>query len=554
MKFLRSSQNSRGPLAANKSTAVNGVAPVFEESSLGREFLQFWALVASLVFRPYFYLLIYIVVLYLRPQEYIDFFIGKPLVPVTLITATLLWLMAEKKRFDAPQHYLMIGLTASIFVSVLLTGWLMGALNALTDFLPTLLLFYIVSTSTVSLKRLQGLAIVMTAVCVVIAFHGMGQIDDEFGVGWTGAELIDDRITYLGFLNDPNDLSMAFLMVLPLTLYIAQVGRFWVLRMAAYASAAVILYGVFLCNSRGSLLGIAAMLFAYAVRRFGWLRSTVVAPMLLLPLLWFAPSRVSEMSADEESAAGRWDAWFEGFEMVKSHPLFGVGKGLFTDHNGLTAHNSFVLSFAETGFVGYFFWFGILGLTTLMLFRLMQPIEPGSLPVGNFANFGSAPDAAPDAAPAANVPWTADVAPGQANHLNLPVHAELIEQTDWHAEAATHSSSGTDIDGATSESNSNAINIVAEQGPNWDDMQIAARSLMYSLIGTMTAAFFLSRSFVVFLYILFGLIIGIFQMSRARWPDLAPVRLGDVLGRLLLAMVGSVIFLWCLTRVLLSFS
>ena len=533
MKILRSSQSSRGPLAANKSTAVSGVAPVFQESSLGREFLQFWALVASLVFRPYFYLLIYIVVLYLRPQEYIDFFIDKPVVPVSLITATLLWMVAQKKSFEAPQHYLMIGLTASIFISVLLTGWMMGALNALTDFLPTLLLFYIVATSTVSLKRLQGLAIVMTAVCVVIAFHGMGQIDDEFGVGWTGAELIDDRITYLGFLNDPNDLSMAFLMVLPLTLYVAQVGRFWVLRMAAYASAAVILYGVFLCNSRGSLLGIAAMLFAYAVRRFGWLRSTIVAPMLLVPLLLLAPSRVSEMAADEESAAGRWDAWFEGFEMLKSHPLFGIGKGLFTDHNGLTAHNSFVLSFAETGLVGYFFWFGILMLTILMLMRLMQSIEPGSLPVGNFAT----PDSASASAPV--LPWTADVAPGQANHLHWPI------------DTALSTPSPTEID---TDTDSNAINVAAEQKLSWDDMQIAARTLMYSLIGTMTAAFFLSRTYVVFLYVLLGLIIGIFQMSRDRWPDLAPVLLGDVLGRIVMAMLGSVIFLWCLTRVLLSLS
>jgi putative inorganic carbon (hco3(-)) transporter len=532
---------------AAKPTAVAGgaaAAPMFQESHFGREFLQFWALVASLVFRPYFYLLIYIVVLYLRPQEYVDFFIGKPVVPVTLILATLLWMVGQKKRFDAPQHYLMVGLTASIFISVLLTGWLMGALNALTDFLPTLLLFYIVATSTTSLKRLQGLSIVMTAVCVVIALHGMGQIDDEFGVGWTGAEMIDDRITYLGFLNDPNDLSMAFLMVLPLTLYVAQVGRFWLLRMSAYASMAVILYGVFLCNSRGSLLGIAAMLFAYAVRRYGWLRSAIVAPMLLVPLLLLAPSRVSEMSADEESAAGRWDAWFEGFEMLKSHPLFGIGKGLFTDHNGLTAHNSFVLSFAETGLIGYFFWFSVLALTTLMLMRLMSTIEPGTLPVGNFA--------APEAAV---LPWTADVAPGQSNHLHMPMNVAALPQPVLPQPVLPQPAAAASLaPQPQDETNSNALAASAEERLSWHDMQIAARMLTYSLIGTMVAAFFLSRSFVVFLYVLFGLIIGMFQMARTRWPEMPAVRLGDVVGRILLMMLGSMIFLWFLTRLLLSLS
>jgi putative inorganic carbon (hco3(-)) transporter len=532
MKFSR----PPSPPTGAKPSTGSGVAPTFQESSLGREFLQFWALVASLVFQPYFYLLIYIVVLYIRPQEYVDFFVGKPLVPVSLMAATVLWMVGQKKRFDVPQHGLMLGLTACIFLSVLFTGWLTGALTALTDFLPTLLLFYIVSTSTTSLKRLQALAIVMTAVCVVIAFHGMGQIEDEFGVGWTGAEMIEERITYLGFLNDPNDLSMAFLMVLPLTLYVALVGRFWLLRMAAYASIGVILYGVFLCNSRGSLLGIAAMLFAYAVRRFGWLRSTVVAPMLLVPLLLLAPSRVSEMSADEASAAGRWDAWFEGFEMLRSRPLFGVGKGLFTDHNGLTAHNSFVLSFAETGLVGYFFWFSILALTVLMLMRLMPVIEPGTLPVGNFG-----------VPQASELPWTADAAPGEANHLNPSEHGEPVPPPVPEAVAPVLSEQATEVD-------SNVLSAAAQEKLSWDDMQLAARMLMYSLIGTMVAAFFLSRSFVVFLYLLFGLIIGTFQIARQRWPEIAPVRLGDVFGRMLLMMVGSIVFLWMLTRLLLSLS
>lgn len=544
------------PIAA-KPTAVSGVAPAFHESSLGREFLQFGALVASLVFRPYFYLLIYIVVLYIRPQEYVDFLLGKPVVPVSLMTAALLWLVAQKKQFDAPQHGLMVGLTVCIFISVLLTGWLTGALNALTDFLPTLLLFYIVATSTTTLKRLQGLSIVMTAVCVVIAWHGMGQVQDEFGVGYTGAEMIDDRITYLGFLNDPNDLSMAFLMVLPLTLYVAQVGRFWLLRMAAYASMGVILYGVFLCNSRGSLLGIAAMLFAYAVRRFGLLRSVIVAPLLLVPLLVLAPSRIGEMAADEESAAGRWDAWFEGFDMLRSRPLFGVGKGLFADHNALTAHNSFVLSFAETGLVGYFFWFSILVLTAWMLVRLMVPLEPGSLPIGNFDSSGTATSTH---AHANALPWKPDAEPGQANHLDqldaARSHVAALAPTPAHTPGPTPKPActlalppqpGADVD-------TNVLAVATEEKISWQDMQIAARMLTYSLIGTMTAAFFLSRSYVVFLYVLFGVIVGMFQMARVRWPDIAPVRLSDTVGRILLMMVGSIVFIWLLTRLLLSLS
>jgi putative inorganic carbon (hco3(-)) transporter len=446
--------------------------------------------------RPYFFLLAYVVVLYLRPQEYVPALMGSPLVPVLLLFAAAFWLVAQAKNFEAPQHRLVLGLVAAMFMSVLLTGWFTGAINVVTEFVPTLLLFYLTATSVDSLKRFRDMAIVLTVVTTVIAIHGAEQFASEKGIGWTGAQLIDGRITYLGFLNDPNDLSMAFLMTLPLTLYVAGVSKSFLIRLAFFTAAGAILYGIYLCNSRGSMLGLLVMLLAYATRRYGWLRSVIVGPLLIVPLLLLAPSRVSDMSADEESAAGRIDAWYEGFDMLRSHPLFGVGKGLFTDHNYLTAHNSFVLAIAELGTIGYFFWLAILILSVTMLFRILR---------------FEAPDAEPEAA-AAPPAWT-----------------------------------GPQLDAPQSEP-------VAEDALRWDELQRAASALGYAFIGSIVAAFFLSRSYVVFLYLLVALIVAVYQMARTRWPELAPVRFGDMAGKLLIYEVGSIVFLWLLTRVLLVFS
>jgi hypothetical protein len=62
----------------------------------------------------------------------------------------------------------------------------------------------------------------------------------------TGARTIEGRITYLGFLNDPNDLAMTFLMGLPLTLFLAQTAGSFILRYLSYAAAGVTLYGIYL--------------------------------------------------------------------------------------------------------------------------------------------------------------------------------------------------------------------------------------------------------------------------------------------------------------------
>ena len=440
--------------------------------------------------RPFFWLLFYLVILYIRPQEYVPSLIGTPVVPVSLSIATGVWLLGQEKHFAAPQHGLLLALTAAIALSVLATGWVMGAVNAVTRFVPTLLVFYMVATSVDSIKRFRQICLLLSALSVVMAVHGIKQIATEGGIGWTGAETIQGRITYLGFLNDPNDLSMAFLISLPLTLYLARTRGSVVLRLLSFAAAGVTLYGIYLCNSRGSILGLGSMLTLYVARRFGIVRGVLVLPVLVGILTVFSPSRSGNLSLDDESAAGRVDAWYEGFDMFFSHPLLGVGAGLFGDHNQLTAHNSFVLAIAELGLVGYFVWFTILSISALMLWRLLTMPEPPATP--------------------------------KASESEL---AWRVQKRD------------TD----------------PQDPPSWVDIQAAAAALAYAFVGALVAALFLSRTYVVFLYLMVALVVAVYQLAGRHWPALTPVRLGSMFGRLLALTIASIVGFWLLTRLLLSF-
>ena len=124
------------------------------------------------------------------------------------------------------------------------------------------------------------------------------------------------------------------------------------------------------------MLAVVAMLALYSIGRFGIRKSVVVAPLLLTAVLAFAPARFSEISADEESASDRIEAWYAGFQMLLDNPLFGVGKAGFVDHHVRTAHNSYVLAMAELGLVGFFFWFSLIALTVAMLFKLVRMPAP----------------------------------------------------------------------------------------------------------------------------------------------------------------------------------
>lgn len=419
--------------------------------------------------QPYFYLLAYLTVLYIRPHEFVPGFIGLPILPVLLLSAFLFWLLRQPKKFEAPQFWLLPVIMVLMSLSVAFTGWLGGGLNVLSDFAPVVMLFYMIATSTDSLQRMRQIFLVLSACITVIAWHGIDQ--SAKGIGWTGAELSQGtRITYLGFLNDPNDLAMALVMVMPMTLHLARhLGL--LMRLASYAAAGSIAYAVYLTNSRGSVLALGAMLFVYGILRYGIVKSVIVLPILAAPLLALGPSRMSDMSADEASAEGRIEAWYEGVQLLMMRPLFGVGKGQFAEHHGLTAHNSFVLAFAELGLIGYFFWLANVFISWLMLQRLvLTPPATGASP---------------------------------------------------------------------------------EEASQWEIIREHARTLWYGYTGGLVAAFFLSRSYVVILYIHIALIVALYQIARVQRPDFAPITFAERKGQLLMLCLGSVIGLWLLTRVLL---
>lgn len=457
--------------------------------------------------QPFFYLLAYLAILYIRPHEYVPALMNTPILSLLLVAAFVIWLMRQAKNLEAPQFWLVPVLMVMLILSVAFTGWVGGGIKAFTDFAPVVMLFYMVATSVDSLQRLRQIFLVLGVSATIIAWHGIDQL--ARGIGWTGAELSQGtRITYLGFLNDPNDLSMALIMVLPMLLYLAR-GQTLLRRLAWQAAAAAVVYAIYLTNSRGAILALGAMLAVYGVLRYGVFRSVIVLPLLLLPIVALGPSRMSQMSADEDSAEGRIEAWYEGVQLLMMRPLFGVGKGQFAEHHGLTAHNSFVLAFAELGLIGYFFWLSVIVISWLMVQRLV--LAAGAEPPPAVAAEGDAPAESPVAAPAVPVPDLLPSDPSKKPPKPPPTH--------------------------------------------WENLQAAGRTLWYGYVGGLVSAFFLSRSYVVILYLHIALIVAVFQMARKERPaTFPPIPFGPMAGRMAAASLGSVVGLWLLTRVLLAFT
>ena len=444
----------------------------------------------------------YLLLVLVRPQEYPQLAdLGIPLLPIALVMALLAWLFSRHKRFDEPQYLILPVFVLMTSVSIALNGWVGGALDQFTLFAPSLVAFVVLANTTTTPRRMVWVMVLFTASAVLMAAHGVGQKAD--GIGWTGMPLVDDgRIQYLGIFSDPNDLAMLFVIALPMALHLSGRGGLLGLRRLLWTTAAALLvYGIYLTNSRGGMLALAAMLGAWLWIRRGPASALAVAACGLV-LMRLLPSRLNELDVNERSASGRVEAWYEGVQMFIGSPLYGVGTGNFTNHHHLTAHNSIILVLAENGVIGFALWFAFVGYCFWMMLRILRCAPAGSYP-------------------------------GQEL-----VYADMAEDGDGLEGVASGDHDGWDA-------------ALAEQ---WRRDRAVALALFVSLVGFAATAFFLSRSYIILLYLLAAVVVAHSTAVRERFPAIPGFSLGGEMPRWVVLTCMATVGFYLVVRLLLVMS
>jgi putative inorganic carbon (hco3(-)) transporter len=322
---------------------------------------------------------IYLVLLILRPHEIVPALAGLPIMLGLMMLCLLLWALTPGKRVSLPPTVLVICSMFFMPLTVAINGWWGGFPAAFVALFPSAVVFIL---ATMAGRGLRALHVYMriTLICAcLLVYHSMIQVST--GVGpLTEVESSQGRPYYLGIFSDPNDLGQLFVLALTFALYLVTITATGFRRLLLWMSMAWMFYGIMLTNSRGALLAAVAVVAIEGWRRFGKI-AVITAGVLALPAL-FAVTRLNQLNAGEQSANDRIQAWYEGIQMLRSHPFFGVGFGNFTDFNFLTAHNFIVLPMAELGFFGFALWFGLIWYSVRMLWwvaygphaRLREPM------------------------------------------------------------------------------------------------------------------------------------------------------------------------------------
>ncbi|MCL5406898.1 MAG: O-antigen ligase family protein [Patescibacteria group bacterium] len=188
------------------------------------------------------------------------------------------------------------------------------------------------------------------------------------------------------------------LFLAPITVLVAAYGfqfmiqKRWFLSISAWLLVILNFIAIYFSGSRGGILAIAAGLGIYVILNFwSWIKTRLSAQIMIGILIimaiytsWilFRPDfTVTQTSGGRVATSNnlRWQIWETSLEMIKNHPILGVGLGNFqnafselTKNRGnfpeyitpqaATPHNIFLMFYLATGILGLvaFLWLLVL--------------------------------------------------------------------------------------------------------------------------------------------------------------------------------------------------
>lgn len=310
-----------------------------------------------------FFLYLFLIVVFIQPQEFWAPLQGARLVILTLAAAGFSWLfhvMGKHRICYTQQNKLMILLWGIITLSVIQVGWATYIFTTFINWGKFVLIYYMMSTlieTSSSLRRVMWVIIIAMA---VTAWMGVQQFygNDITGVGIGRL----GRIRGIGIF-DTNQLAYTCGFLLPMAYGLFRLSRNPLGKGMALVLFALFGYTIYLTGSRGGLLaGVFFFLLLFIVlakSKRAKIIGIVFSWFLLTSLFTIAPRLQGVSNYKEDSSAmGRLDVWGEALIGLKGNP-FGVGMDQFEDYYEIAPHSSYIQVVAELGVIGLFVWLAL---------------------------------------------------------------------------------------------------------------------------------------------------------------------------------------------------
>lgn len=310
----------------------------------------------------FFGLLLFIMVIFIQPQEFWGPVLGAPLVQLTMMGVGAGWcvrlLSGRRPRFLYDhQSRLMLAFWGIIAFSVVQLQWKAYILITLINWGKFVLIYYVIIGLLDSPRKIR---IVLWVMCMSMLFTAWMGIQQYFGnditgrgIGWMG------RIRGIGIF-DTNQLAYTCMYMAPLVVALFRMSRNFFARFILIITFSMFYYCVYLTGSRGGMLaGVFFFMLTFILHtksKAAQITGIVITGLFLTGFMALAPrlQTLTDYEADS-SAMGRINVWSEALITLKYAPL-GIGKDEFKHTFKIAPHSSYIQVATELGFPGLFVW------------------------------------------------------------------------------------------------------------------------------------------------------------------------------------------------------
>ena len=297
------------------------------------------------------------------------------IIPCLILSLNDILTCVLEKRLDTqPVTLCVFGLALVVPLPFLAKFDLNGAVHAATDFLKVVVYFLLLVSLVKSKRRLTVFLACILFFCAVLA--GTSILSNLQVIELANAKQAiipkpdpltgelppPDRLAGAGLFQDPNEMCVTLASMLPLALYFLTARKSAAGNLLGFLTTALFSVGIVLTRSRGGFLALLTCLSVMSYFQWGAKKTAYMGTVGLVLVFGFAGgSRQTEIGVRTGTAQARIELWSDWLVTFRANPMLGDGmmldqseedSGAPKDLSNHLAHNSYLQSFADTGFPG----------------------------------------------------------------------------------------------------------------------------------------------------------------------------------------------------------
>jgi probable O-glycosylation ligase (exosortase A-associated) len=282
------------------------------------------------------------------------------------------WFFSREPKL--PKHHPVVWAIILFFLWTCLTTVLTPAMATKFSKLDTfakMILFTILIATVIN--RRDRLEFLMLVIICSLGFYALR--------GSVGTILSGGKYSFEGpadsFIADRNSLGVAFVMCIPICIYIASHFQHRLVRLAAIAALPIFLLATIGTQSRGAFIALAAMavwITLRSKRRVAGIAAIAISAGIVvgfMPQSWTDRMRTVENFQDDGSAQGRLQMWRYSLDLANDRPVLGGGFRAFANRRlagnylppGMplrASHSVYFEALGEHGYPGLILYLNVL--------------------------------------------------------------------------------------------------------------------------------------------------------------------------------------------------